>query len=298
MTTDKSASEDAVLDNVFASDRDRGGKSVPLAAEAPVETKGDTAPPSETPGTAASQEAAQQAEEVDEAQLHPVPRGILKKERERFRAKLDEEARARVAAETRAKLYEEQIARHEAEKRQPQPQRAAPQQQQVRIPDPVLEPERYAQYFQYQLSAYAQNEATNRSEDRARDKFGDTVVEEAFAFLQKSGLDGSHFIRTNPRDPWGEMVKWYRKEKTVARIGDDPDAYEKQIEERVRQKVLDELKAGKITPAAAQGAQPAGGTVTRFPGTLADATATGQQGAHLTDEAVMGAVFNTNRRRK
>lgn len=294
MTTEKSASEDALLDDVFASDRDRGGKSAPPGDEQIPEAK--SAPEPQSQADKPAQPETQQAEEVDEAQLHPVPRGILKKERERFRAKIEEETRARVAAETEARLFREQMAALEQQRRQAPPPQPQQPRQQVPMPDPILEPERFAQVQQMQFAQALYIERLNASEGRARDKFGDELVDQALQAAQKAGLaNNGYFEQQNARHPYGALIEWFKKEQVVQKIGADPAAYEKQIEERVRQQVLAELKAGNRPgmPAPA-----AGGNVTRFPGTLADATASGQQGANLTDEAVMNSVFSTNRKRK
>jgi hypothetical protein len=74
------------------------------------------------------------------------------------------------------------------------------------------------------------------------------------------------------------------------RMGADPDSFEKRVRDEERAKVLAELKAGR-----GQGQQP---PQQRFPGTLATATQSGEQGAVLTDEAMMADVFGAGRRRR
>lgn len=276
MATDKSA-DDAVLDDVFSSERDRGGNSAP--PEAKSEPEAGAAAPAQQAEPQPSQETAQDPETG-----RMVPLSELTGERKKLKAKIDEAERRAIEAETRAKIYEQQL---QAPRQQPQ----VPQRQQVPIPDPVTDPDSYARFVHQSAHEVAFQERLNASEDRARDKYGDAAVEEAMQAATAKGLiQQGAFIQANPRHPYGALMEWHRREKVLARVGDDPDAYDKQVEERVRAKVLEELKAGK-GPGA--GAQPQ-----HFPGTLAEATATGQQGGHLTDEAVMGAVFSSNRDRR
>ena len=125
----------------------------------------------------------------------------------------------------------------------------------------------------------------NQSEVMARDKFGDEIVDTALKAAQAAGVAAS--FRDQPH-PWGELVKWHKRQQTLQVVGDDPDAYRTKIEAEVRAKVLAELKAGGAGAAAP----------TRIPGTLATATGQGEQGAHLTVEAAMGDIFSSGRNRK
>lgn len=275
MTTEKSASDDAVLDDVFSSGRDRGGNSAP-----PEDVSSPEATGSQEPIEAESHQPSQEATDPSTGKV--VPLNELLSERKKFQEKLDT---LRAEGERRDAEYRRQledIARR-TQQAQPQPQPAP------KIPDPLQDPE---QYFTL-LNGTVQNsvfvERLNLSEDRARDKYGDKEVDEAFQAAERAGLiQRSHFIQTSPRHPWGAMVDWYRQQKVLETVGADPDAYRAKIEEEVRAKVLEELKAGKGPGEQQQ--QP-----TRFPGTLADSTAAGKQGAHLTTRAVMADVFGSDR---
>lgn len=273
MTTDQSA-DDTVLDDVFATERDRGGKSAPPEAEAqPVAPPASAEPPQE------------QAQDPETGRM--VPLSELTGERKKLKGKLEEESRARIAAETEARLLREQLQR--ASQLQPQ---HAPQRQQVQIPDPITDPENYARFVHQSTEARLFEQTLNFSERMARREHGKQLVDEALAAAQAAGLVANgHFLQSAPDDPWGAMVEWHKQQKVLAEVGADPSAYRKKIEDEVRAKVLEELKAGNGPGNA--GAQPQ-----RFPGTLAEATAAGKQGAHLTDEAVMGAVFSSDRDRR
>lgn len=266
MTTSQSADDDA-LGEVFDSGRDRGGKSAPSEVKAPVEVA--TTPP-EQPDTEQDQDAGKM-----------VPLRELTGERKKLKGKLDEESRARIAAETEARIWKEQAERSR------QPAQQAPQRQ-PEVPDPVTDHEGFARHVQGTTQHAVFQERLHRSEERARDKFGDDTVDEAFQAAIKAGLIArEHFIQTAPRHPWGALVEWHKQQKILDTVGGDPDKYRASIEEEVRQKVLAELKAGNGPGAVAQ--------PTRFPGTLADSTASGNSGAHLSDEAALKDVFGTDR---
>jgi hypothetical protein len=264
MQTEKSA-DDAVMDEMFSTTRDRG--------------------PAKEPAPAAPEQQVDLEEAIAAVdQQRMVPLSELTSERKKLKAKLEEESRQRIEWETRAKLYQEQA------ERAGQPQRPQPQRQ-VPIPDVFNDPEGYARYVEAQAAHRLETERLHNSEERARDKFGDAVVEEALDAARKAGLiERGHFLQANPRHPWGELVAWHKQQKVLATVGDDPDAYRKKVEDEIRAKLASEGSAGGTT---APGAPPQ-----RFPGTLADNTAAGPQGAHLTEGAAMGSLFDTNRKRK
>ena len=286
--TDVSADDDD-LAGVFSSEReDRGGKE-PASEPTPVETgqpRGErgrfVAKPSEEQQPPVDQ---QQAAQLEQQQSPPdpnanrlVPLNELKSER----SKRQEEARLRAEAETRARVYEQQIQQLMQQPRHVQPPQP---QQQIEPPDPIADPEGYFRHIQKQFDDRLLDRTLHLSEAAARRHFGNQVVDEAFQAAQRSGVTGQFL---HAPDPYGALVEWHKRETALAKYGADPEAYEKQLEQKIRQQVLEELKAG-----GAQGQQPQ-----RFPGTLANATATGVQGAVITDEAMMGDVYGSDRRNR
>jgi hypothetical protein len=278
------AADDAALNDVFSSERDRGGNSAP-----PVETQ-EPAPQEAAPQLADQQVDTDDSDETpvqgrdDKGRFVPVSELVA--ERKKLRAKIDEEARLRIEAETRAKVYEEQF-KSFGQRQQPVQQQPAPQPEPQ--PDPLMEPEQFARWQSDQFQKQILNDRLNFSEEMARDKFGDQVVDAAVEAARRAGVV-SRFLTT--RNPYRELVTWHKNMLALEKIGPDPDVYEKTVEERVKARLLEDLKAGKLTatgqPAPAQ----------RFPGSLADATSAGAQGAHLSDEAMMGGIFNSERQRK
>jgi hypothetical protein len=280
MTMSAGSGDDDVLDGVF--DRETPQETVDTtesteAARARDE-KGRFAPKSEPEPQAQAQSEPAPIEPTTQpdpnANRH-VPLSELLSERKQRQ----EKERLYMEAEARAKAYEQMLQRQPQQPQyQPQPQAQEPP------PDFFTDPEAA---FNHRLQSVQQqytNMMLNQSEVMARDKFGDEIVDAALKAAQTAGVATSF---TNQPHPWGELVKWHKRQQTLQVVGDDPDAYRTKIEAEVRAKVLAELKAGG-----------AGAAATKFPGSLATATGQGEQGAHLTDEAAMGSIFASARNRK
>jgi hypothetical protein len=207
-----------------------------------------------------------------------VPLSELLSEREKRKA----EATKREEA---TKQYEERLARIEREFQQ----RQVPQQQQNprETPDPLIDPAAFAEHVQNQAIDLVMLPQLRASENRARSTHGNEVVDRALRLAQQSGADryfSDAAYSGQTADPWNDMVKWAQRQEAVARIGPDPLAYEKQVREDERNKVIAEMKKGAPQQ--------------RFPGSLADATATGQHGAQLSDEGVAKELFGSSRNRR
>lgn len=264
--------EDDVLGDVFASDRDRGADSAapePEAAAPEVKPASADATPNDS---AAADDSSKQYRDPETGRF--VPLHELKTER----SKRQEEARLREEAERRASQYERELA---------ELQRAArahmAQQQQQPPPDWLTEPDQAAAHFQNQIRSEIYTTRVLLSQETMRSLKPDYDEAEA-AFAKAAETDPSLqqklFSHPNPAKFAYEQGK---RVMAMSRIGDDVDGYEKRIREEERQRVLAELKQGKSAPQ-------------RFPGTLADATASGGQGAMLSDEAMMADVFGSDRR--
>lgn len=289
MTMTEGSGDDDVLDGVFDREtpQETGSTGATVADTESTEaarardergrfaaTKSEPDPQAQAQSEPAPVE--QQPQAPDPNANRQVPLSELMAERK----KRQEIERLHIEAEARAKAYEQM---HQRQPQQPQYQ---PQQQaQIEPPDFNLDPEGALSFhLQRQQQAYV-NMMLNQSEVMARDKFGDELVDAALKAAQAAGATGQFMDKPHP---WGELVKWHKRQQTLQVVGDDPDAYRTKIEAEVRAKVLAELKAGGAGAAAAP----------KFPGSLATATGQGEQGAHLTEEAAMGSIFASGRNRK
>lgn len=289
MTTEKSADE-AVLDDVFSSSRDRGADPAASVEPEKVETPAPVESPKGEPAAKEEPPSTSKPEGYKDPETGRfVSLDALKSEREKrqdAQHKLSEEARLRQDAQDNLARLQRKIEDLERGfNAQRQPQQPAP-----KAPDPNEDPFGYLQFQVQQNREHQIVVHLNNSENLARQQFGDKVVDEALQAAIQAGINQS-FINT--RHPYAECVKWFRRQQTLQRVGDDPDAYEQQIEERLRAKLLEELKSGATT-ITGQAAAPQ-----KFPGTLVDATASGPQGAQpISDEALLGGIFSHQRKRR
>ncbi|CCB64469.1 hypothetical protein [Hyphomicrobium sp. MC1] len=288
MTTEKSA-DDAVLTDVFSSGRDRGGND---------------APPAAPEATAQSETVAEPAEQASDAEPKGyrdpstgrfVPLKELTTEREKRQAAekaREEEARLRKESDERIAQMERRFQEIERNQRQAQ----NPPQPQQPPPDPFVDPAGALAFERQNFQQALLNQRLNFSEMMARNKFGDQAVDQALQAAQQAGVINEQWVARS-RDFYGDLMNWKKRQDVLSRVGEDPEAYEKSIEERVRAKVLEELKTGNrsVMPGQAPAAQPQ----PQFPGSLADATASGPSAGHpQNDEALMGTVFGSGRKRK
>jgi hypothetical protein len=294
MTGEDTAVDDGALDSVFASDRDRGSKSAPPetapketvsetpVAEKPAEVEAETEPGKRDPFDKYRDPDSGRLVPLDELKSERGKRQEAQKtltEREKLLAERDaelKELRARLAAPQPSPQYQQP----------PAPQQPAPQR-----PDPWTDPVGAMDFDRKQLESKQEFAIFETRLELSEELMS---AKPDYADMKATFIEAAN---ANPALAQ-QMVKHpmparfvYEEGKRLAamkEVGSDIGAYRKRLEDEVRAKVLEELKTGTTATAQPQ----------KFPGTLADATASGGQGAHLTDEAVMGDVFSTNRRRK
>lgn len=289
MPVEKNA--DSALDDVFSSGRDRGTDSAVPEPEAAPPPKAE-APPADDKAKA-EPPAKDDAEEGSSKQYRDpetgrfVPLTELKSERakrqefEKRATEAEQRAlRAEAAAEEARRYWQSQ-----QQQFQPPPQQQPPKQ----LPDPWTDPEGYtAAKLQEVEAKFARQEFANRvamSERLVRQQHQD--FDQVVEVFGKAASQNQYLLQqmTQHAFPAEYAYNMGKRIMLADRIGNDPDSYEKKIREEERQKTIAELKAG---PAQTQ----------RFPGTLADAPAAGAQGRVLTDEAMLGDIFTSDRRAK
>ena len=294
MQTENGKPTDEVdFDSVFARDdvsqgHDSGAQSVaPEATSQPRDENGrftsahgtvvedqhvDPKPQGKEPEAQGQQQALPQ-EAPDQDHNRTAPLSEVLKERDRYRTeKTAREAAERQLAELQGKLSA-------FEQFQSRPQVPQQQAQREEVPDAFTDPAAYVDYRERQMLIAQREQISNFSEAIARRQFGNEIVEKATQWAVQNNVARHFFF--NARDPYGELIETYKQQQAMSRIGSDPDAYEKRIREEERQKVLEELKAGKGN----------GQQQTVFPGSLASATPTGRQGGHLDPQTAADSVF-------
>lgn len=275
---------DNSLDDVFASNRDRGADT---AAPEPEAVK-ETAPQPEVKAEAPKGDADKAPDDSSKQYRDPetgrfVPLTELKTERH----KRQEEARLRQESEQRAIRAEAELEAYRRlldQQKAPQQQQQSQQQQEF---DPLLNPKEWENSLRESIRAemlaadyknrVASSEVLARSKYQDFDKMSEIFVAAAQQY--------PHLRQQVINAPMPAEFAYQTAKRLVFehKMGGDPDAYEKRIREEERQRVMQELKAG---PPQQQ----------RFPGTLADAPAAGGQGQNLSDSAMLGDIFSSQRR--
>lgn len=293
-TANEPADDTALADEIFSSDReDRGGRQ-PAAdderSDGPArDERGRFAAKQMETEEANTEPAAEQAEESLPVTIEKPPVAEPQPDQNVSRhAPISEVMGMRKRAQEAERQASEFQAKYLALEALVQNlQRSQPAQQQqstpVEIPDPIVDPEGYINYQMSHIQAQQRSAILDVYEDRVREKHGDEKVDAAMKLAQQTGA--FHQL-IQAKDPWSAMMKWSAAYNVRQTVGDDLEAYNKRIADEAVAKALEGLKAGN-----AGQAQP------RFPGTLAVATATGKQGAVLTEESIAEDVFGSGRRR-
>jgi hypothetical protein len=217
-----------------------------------------------------------------------VPLSELKSER----TKRQDEARLRTEAESRAARAEAALeeARRLWTQRQAVHTQAQPQQQlpQPEAPDPYVDPEGYWRHREQQLMATFERQqfetrlATSEAIMKQAAPDYDQVMQVFVSAAQQNPALAAA-VKSAPM-PAQYAYETGKRMMALQTIGSDPKAYEDRIRKEEREKTIAELNKGARP-------QPS------FPGTLADAPASGAQGQVMTDEAMMAGIFDSNRKR-
>jgi hypothetical protein len=281
MTMSEGSGEDDVLDGVF--DRETPKNTVETVEQDAGQARDERGrfsakvEPQPEPQAQTEQSPPEPRSSTEDPRSgHMVPVSELTGERQKWQTRVEQ---LQEEANRRYQTLEQQLQSLQQVRQQPQ------QQTQIEPPDFNVDPEGALSFHLQRQQAAFVNQMLNQSEIMARDKFGDELVDAALKAAQAAGATNQFMDKPHP---WGELVKWHKRQQTLQRVGEDPDAYEARVRKEEREKVLAELKAGGQAAAAAP----------KFPGSLATATGQGEQGAHLTEEAAMGSIFASGRNRK
>lgn len=192
--------------------------------------------------------------------------------------RLKEEADARRAAEQRAQEFERRAV--ETERRLQEIERREAESRRAQEPiDPLADPNGYKQALEEKFERQRQEDRLENNLQVAQLRHGEVFDTAYQAFLQAAERDrafGQNMVRS--ANPGEAIVQWHRREQTLARVGSDPDAYEKSVLEkalenpeflsRAMEKIKAQASGGQPTPNAASRPN----TVTRLPPSLNSAT--------------------------
>lgn len=176
-------------------------------------------------------------------------------------AERERQERSRVEAELNAARFQMQ----QWQQRQAQP----PQE----IPDPLADPTGYDRHVSFVLDNKLKEMEANFSFRLAHVQHGDTF-EKAYSDLLSRVQRGDIGLRNqilSSGDPGASLVSWYKREQTIARVGDDPEAYRsKVLEDALNDEAFLAKVVEKIKGKPAQGSNSR--NITKLPPSLNRAT--------------------------
>ena len=216
----------------------------PAAVEQPRDEHGRWAPRTPTPDQA---EQAPAAATPQQPEPDAVPSWRLRELREQ-----------REAEANRARSLEAELAdmrrRHAAMEQQVRQQRQEP----VQVPDLIADPAAYHAHVEQTFNERLRNMEANFSFRIAHSANGE-MFEQAYGDMISRAERGDpsivRMVMQSP-DPGTAMINWYRREQTLQKVGNDPDAwFQRQLDERLK----DPKFAGGIVDKIRNGSQPAPG---------------------------------------
>ncbi len=262
MTRETDADLESALDGAFSPE--------------PVPSAPNEAAPAPEPSPAA-QEPPAQAGAAPVEEVPPPKRSMLDDLREERakRKEISQQLEAfRKEAEAREQRYLEAMQRGQP-RAQEQP-KAQPR------PDVFQDPEGAFRHLEQQFEQRVIDRVVAMSEAASRRQFGDDKVNAALSAAKQAGIAAQFQYAA---DPFGALMDWHRQVTTLSTIGPDVDAWRKSERDKMKAEILEEMKAGQTFRG------PGSPQPQRFPGTLADGTQAGTQGAHMTAETAMDDAF-------
>lgn len=170
----------------------------------------------------AKPEAAQEAVKAPVETAPPAVQQSTDPRESAFLAKAQDETRKRQRLEQDLASERQRLAELQRQLQEFQAQRA---------PDFQTDPQGHLEYVRQQAAQEAFNNKLNLSEQYARRTMGDELVSEAqhayMAAAQRDPLLRAELARQD--DPYGFVVKWHKREKFLAEVGDDPEAYKARL---------------------------------------------------------------------
>jgi hypothetical protein len=124
----------------------------------------------------------------------------------------------------------------------------APKPEPMTLPDPMVDPEGYANALRQQNNQIALNAKLFASEGYARQQHG-AVVDEALAWLKPRMGTQEHLRIMNAQHPYQDLIDAYKRDKALQELG-DPLTARQRLEAEIREKLLAEMQTQPQQPAA------------------------------------------------
>jgi hypothetical protein len=139
-----------------------------------------------------------------------------------WRLREEREQRERLAQQ----LQERDYALRDMQRRMAQFEQQQAPQQQPDIPDPLIDPQGYRTALEGKFQSDLRTVQLENNLQLNRLQHGEVFDQAYQAFMQAAQSDqGFARLIVNSPNPGGAMVNWYRRAVTLARVGDDPEAF-------------------------------------------------------------------------
>jgi len=172
-------------------------------------------------------------------------------------------------------LLDEREKRQKLEREREELRQKQQSQEPEKKPDFWENPEAAISQVQEQVEQRIMNERLNFSEQFARQTHGDEAVEAATkAFQEAAQKDPALAVQLRQQnDPYGFVIGWHKKQSFLEQVGDDPDAWMKQKEAEIRERLQAEMQPSRpqTPPKSLASAPSAGGDTATTPGSAFDA---------------------------
>ena len=172
----------------------------------------------------------------------------------------------------------------------------------VEVPDPIVDPTGYQTHFSNALDSRMREMEANFSFRLAHTVHKDGF-EKAYAdMVRRANAGDSSVVRqvmASP-DPGESLMRWYKREQTIATVGDDPDAYRAKVLEEALNDEAYLAKAVERIKARGNQSQGIGSSprnVTKLPPSLSRATGTAVDAIGSDDDMSDKALLSSMLRR-
>jgi len=222
----------------------------PEQSEAPEKEQEVSEPEGEAPEAEPESSETLEGEKPEAEEKQPVMVPIAEVHKGREKAKQYEEAL--VQSNAQVQQLQQSLAQYQQHFAQLQQQQNNAQSQPETIPDPLDDPQGYADHlsssFNQRIESVSQQHnqelkdiVMSNSLTYAKNQFGEELAYEAMRAADQSGIS-QIIASSNTRDPVGDAVRWYQNQNVLQTVGGDLNSYNQQQKEVIRKELMAEIE--------------------------------------------------------
>lgn len=246
--------EELDIDSLF--DDGEEGQEVqnePEQPEEPEQEQGASEPEGEAQEAEPKDNEALEGETPETEEKQPVMVPIAEVHKGREKAKQYEEAL--VQSNAHVQQLQQSLAQYQQHFAQQQQQQNNVQPQPEQIPDPLDNPQGYADHLNSLVDQRLETVDQRHNQEMqdivlsnslayAKSQYGKELAYEAMLAADQHGI--SRVIESSgSRDPVGDAVRWHQNQKTLQSVGGDLNSYNQQQREAIRKELMEEIEQKK-----------------------------------------------------